>query len=113
MVQRSCLDHIFIKNNKLKAKGAALTKKISDHNFIMCWIWDDTNKINDELRDDRTTFTRYNDTRIIQELNNLNWNFIDNIECPNKMYEVINKEINKIYQNNTKLDSKKTSNKKV
>jgi hypothetical protein len=49
--QKSCLDHIYVKNRKGSVKGATLTEKISDHNYIMCWIWDNENKFQTEETD--------------------------------------------------------------
>lgn len=110
-MQRSCLDHAYIKTKKWKAKGATFTKKISDHYFTMCWTWEERRKF-ENTDDDQGSFIEYNHKNIIEELKEIKWEILDKIASPNKTYKVMNEHIEKIYQRNRIERNKINKNRK-
>lgn len=104
-VQRSCIDHIFIKKGKdWKAKGATINKKIADHYLTLCWVWN-TDKIEKyKIDEENKTRITYKQKNIVNDLKNQNWDELNTIDCPNKLYEEINRTIEYIYKKNIKSE---------
>ena len=102
-IVKSCIDHVFVKTKTVLNRGAVLTGKISDHYFTMCWMWskDKKSKETDEY-DREESIIIYNNKKIIQEINQLNWNNLEDIRCPNEIYDNIVQRINNIYDQNKK-----------
>jgi hypothetical protein len=110
-LQQSCIDHIYIKNSIGEARGGTLTEKISDHYFTMCWIWKFGNKDNtsDKIEAVDEECWQYNTAKIIKEMNQINWEYINKMTCPDGIYAEITKQINKVYSKNKMKRNKRCS----
>jgi hypothetical protein len=100
IIQQSCIDHIYVKNDRWETKGGTLTKKIADHYMTMCWMWNTEIVNNTEEQEEETKFIKYNHKGIIKSLNELKWDCINGEDCPNLMYEMVNQQIKEIYKKN-------------
>ena len=112
-ITQSCIDHLFIKSKSLHSCGIVIHEKIADHYITAGLIVNDKerlsgNKINKVIK-------YRNDKKIIKNLKEMDWAYLDTFKDPDDMYDEIVSVIEKIYNQNTKEKEKKATgkNKKI
>lgn len=107
---RSCIDHIYAKVDLWSAKGAILTKKVSDHYITACWVCDNNSQEDLELSK-KELWEELNHHKIINEMNLIDWSVLDTIKCPNAMMALIQNKLQNIYDR-SKIVKQKSSMKR-
>jgi hypothetical protein len=101
----SCIDHIFVRIKEGASKGYVWKKKISDHYFTILTV--DINETKSEIPDiTAETYHRLNDDKIVNEMQNIDWRFLNSMEDINRMYDTIKNIIQEIYEKNTQPNHK-------
>lgn len=98
IVNKSCIDHIYIKTKSWIVKGFTIEEKIADHYFTACCLWQ--NNDHDKNENENITRIKYNDKKIINELNKVEWNKLKQLNSVNEIYSEIHQSIQTIYNNN-------------
>jgi hypothetical protein len=104
-LQQSCIDHIYTKCKTGESSAGVLTEKISDHYSVIGWMWDKkidkTIEIENKQIDDK--YWKFNNKKIAQEINHINWDILNDKKCPEEIYVEIIEQLNKIYLKNKNL----------
>jgi hypothetical protein len=103
--QQSCIDHLYIKSKNSKSRGGVLTEKLADHYFTIGWIWNQKQKSKKQRNDKESKeefFYQINNGKIVEEINHIQWDFLDKIEEPETIYDEIVTKFHEIYLKNTK-----------
>lgn len=111
---KTCIDHMFLRNNKqTNATAAIITTSISDHFSLFCCIKEDINKQSKETLNFQGP--HLNNSKINQMINNENWNtLMEQEQNPNNIFNKFHKKICQIYAKseikNKKISKKRSNN---
>lgn len=104
ILSQSCLDHIFVKNEKCEVLSGIITHKLADHYFVSVSYQDLLLKSDVLL----SFISVLNNKSIQNDLIAVNWSELVNLDCPIVLYNTLVKIFQDIYDKNTRCMSKKT-----
>ena len=78
---RTCIDHIYVRDESMSLNSAIFTTKITDHYMVMVEMVNNyiTSNGNQELRPDRTV-KRMNEILLRRKLKECSWNYLLDID---------------------------------
>ena len=94
-ITRSCIDHAYCRGKQIKYEAVVYKNKVSDHYPIIIKATMEGKKVNNE-RNETDTIIRYNEQKIVKELNEINWEYIPNNTNVEIMYNMCVEKIRTI-----------------
>lgn len=96
----SCLDHIFVRSNSSAINTYVVATRVADH-----YLTGLTMELNDLNTVQPTKSKILNNRLVNSQLNNIDWNVFNEINCPLKIYDKICEIFGSIYESSTILVS--------
>lgn len=110
-ISKSCIDHIYARTRTQNVFTAALGTVLADHRAIALASYGPRQA---EIQDDATYKIIYNRRQLDQQLNEINWNTVEDMTCPNRIYKFLYENINNCYKKSEiKVKVKKNTNKQM
>ena len=107
LLTQSCIDHFFVRSENVISRGATILDKLADHYITTLRLDLKGNDVrsNGNANAINTNTSQRNDYKIIKELKNIKWDYLENLVDSDSVYNEIERVITGIYERNTKMKS--------